>query len=216
MTPFGLSVVIPSFNKAGVLAATLTALEAQTLPADQFEVIVMDDGSTDGTAEMLDSYRPPYPFRWLSQANLGAAAARNAAAAAAAGHILLFLDADIVSAPGLAAAHVGFQETHDASLMVGRIMSLKGAPSAYLVFGQSFDFGPQPRLATPGMGLTQQMSVHTADFERIGGFRTAWPRGGCRVLTACGCEGPTDLLSPRCRRPSQSCAGAGSTRTQGV
>src|SRR5512133_1561145 len=125
-----LSVVIPTHNKRPVLAETLGALKAQTLPADQFEVLVVDDGSTDGTAALLDAYRPPYSFRWLAQTNLGAAAARNAGAAVAAGDILLFLDADIVAAPDLAAAHLGFQETHEAALMVGRVLSPKVAPAA--------------------------------------------------------------------------------------
>ncbi len=182
-----LSIIIPSFNKRAVLGETLAALEAQTLPSDQFEVIVVDDGSTDGTVEWLQEQagvgasagaRAPRPYTRtaLSRANLGAAAARNAGAAVASGDILLFLDADIVAAPGLVAAHLGFQEAHEASLMVGRVLSPEDAPAAYRVFGASFDGGPEPRTLAPGQGVTQQMSVRKADFERLGGFRTGWPR----------------------------------------
>lgn len=193
MTRLALSIIIPTFNKRAVLAETLAALEVQTLPADQFEVIVVDDGSTDGTREWLHAQAEeragergregerervsrPYPLTVLAQANQGAAAARNAGAAAAAGDILLFLDADIIAAPGLAASHLNFQETHEASLMIGRILPPMGAPAAYCIFSQSFDFGPEPRTVGPGIGVTGQMSVRVADFERIGGFRAGWPR----------------------------------------
>lgn len=178
---FRLSVIIPACNKRSVLAETLAALERQTLPVDRFEVIVVDDGSTDGTLEWLGHQvgagsSRPFKLTVLLQANQGAAAARNAGAAVAAGDALLFLDADIVAAPGLAASHLNFQETHQASLMIGRILPPRGAPAAYCIFSQSFDFGPEPRSVRPGIGVTGQMSVRVADFERIGGFKTGWPR----------------------------------------
>jgi glycosyltransferase involved in cell wall biosynthesis len=176
MSKPGLSIIIPSYNKGPVLAQTLGALEAQTLPTDQFEVLVVDDGSTDGTAEMLTGYLPPYPFRWLRHANQGASTSRNAGAACAEGEVLLFLDADIAAAPGLAAAHLDFQHTNEAALMVGRVLSPQNAYDTYRVFGSSFDFGPEPRTLAPGEGLTQQMSVRAADFRRLRGFRGTWPR----------------------------------------
>jgi len=89
------SVVIPAYNAASVLPGALAALAAQTLPAADFEVIVVDDGSTDATAEKARILGA----RVLRQENRGPAAARNAGAKAARGEILLFTDADCEPAP---------------------------------------------------------------------------------------------------------------------
>jgi GT2 family glycosyltransferase len=181
-----ISVIIPTHNKASVLNETLRGLEQQNLPHGTFEVIVVDDGSTDGTREWLEAQararadgtgsRRAYPLTVLSQANQGAAAARNAGAAAAAGDILLFLDADIVAAAGLVAAHLRHHEGHEASVMIGRFLVPAGALAAYRVFGRSFDLGPEPRTLVPGLGLAGQTSIRKDDFQRIGGFKTGWPR----------------------------------------
>ena len=91
-TPF--SVVIPVYNGADTLPECLQALRAQTLPADWYEIIVVDDGSTDGSAGVARGFG----VRVISQPNAGPAAARNRGAAAAQGDILLFTDADCVPA----------------------------------------------------------------------------------------------------------------------
>ena len=82
--------VIPAYNAQRYLAETLRSVQAQTFR--DLEVIVVDDGSTDGTAAIVDACGPP--VRRLSQANSGVSRARNAGAAAAAGPLLAFLDAD--------------------------------------------------------------------------------------------------------------------------
>ena len=74
-----ISVVIPAHNKASVLIGTLEALRNQTLPAHEYEVIVVDDGSDDDTAAVLAQAVPTGTWRVLRQDNRGAGAARLSA-----------------------------------------------------------------------------------------------------------------------------------------
>ncbi len=91
------SVIVPSFNKAPELALTLAAFSHQTVEARDFEVIVVDDGSSDGTRELMARVAPGMPqLRYLHQANAGRSAARNAGIAAARGDILVFNDAEAI------------------------------------------------------------------------------------------------------------------------
>jgi glycosyltransferase involved in cell wall biosynthesis len=89
------SVVIPAYNAQATLGATLAALAEQTVPRAQYEIIVVDDGSTDGTAAIAQAGAD----RYLSQANAGPATARNQGAAQARGGIILFTDSDCEPAP---------------------------------------------------------------------------------------------------------------------
>lgn len=84
------SVIIPTFNRAPLLADTLASVFAQRF--SDYEVIVADDGSTDGTTELLASYGDR--VKVVRQSNGGPGAARNLAAGAAAGRYLAFLDSD--------------------------------------------------------------------------------------------------------------------------
>jgi glycosyltransferase involved in cell wall biosynthesis len=89
------SVVIPSYNAAATLPATLDSVLAQTWP--HVETIVVDDGSTDATGEVLARYAPR--VRVIRQANAGLAAARNAGCVAASGRFIALLDADDLCEP---------------------------------------------------------------------------------------------------------------------
>jgi len=85
------SVVIPAFNAAATISDTLASVFAQTL--DDFEVIVVDDGSSDGTAQVVSSVRDTR-IRIITQPNQGVAAARNTGIEAARGGLVAFVDAD--------------------------------------------------------------------------------------------------------------------------
>ncbi len=89
------SVIIPAYNAENVLPRCLKALESQTLLQDQYEVIVVDDGSSDGTAEVAERAGANV----LRLDHLGPAAARNAGAEIARAEILIFTDADCEPAP---------------------------------------------------------------------------------------------------------------------
>lgn len=85
-----ISVVIPCYNAAAFLRATIESILGQTQPV--LEVIVVDDGSTDDSARIAESFGPP--VRVISQPNQGESAARNRGIEAAAGDWVAFLDAD--------------------------------------------------------------------------------------------------------------------------
>src|SRR3954468_19138217 len=98
------SVVIPTHNRLEVLAEVLQALEFQQGPPN-FEVVVVDDGSTDGSGDWLRSRSFRMPLRVLLQENHGPAAARNPGVAGAAGRWGGFLGDDPVPSPGWLATH---------------------------------------------------------------------------------------------------------------
>lgn len=101
--PF-LSVVIPTFNRRDSLRVTLDALSRQTYPASRYEVVVVSDGSTDGTDEFLAA-RADHGLRPIRQPNAGPARARNRGVEEAAGEVIVFVDDDVEPAPGFLAAH---------------------------------------------------------------------------------------------------------------
>src|SRR5262249_51635181 len=114
-----LSIVIPTYNRAERLPACLDALGEQTQPFEDFEVIVVNDGSTDETAAMLEAYSPPYALRVVQQENGGYGAARNAGVRVATGTHLLFLDDDVIASAGLVAAHLRVQREHEGAAVIG-------------------------------------------------------------------------------------------------
>ncbi len=106
-----ISIVIPTFNRREMVRRTLETLFAQTFPADKYEVIVVVDGSTDGTAAMLRTLKPACRFRVIEQENRGLAGARNTGFREADAGLVLFLDDDMMCDQGLVAAHVAAHET---------------------------------------------------------------------------------------------------------
>jgi GT2 family glycosyltransferase len=102
---YRLSVVIPSFERCGSVRRALEALGRQTVPPEQYEVIVSVDGSDDGTREMVERFPASYALRALWQPNRGRAAACNAGIRAAEGEVVVLLDDDMEAAPGFLAGH---------------------------------------------------------------------------------------------------------------
>ncbi len=100
MTP-EISVIVPVFNVKDAVKCTLEALVAQTI-FEQLEILLVDDGSSDGSGAICQSYAQTYaPFRYIYQENQGVSAARNKGLSLARGNYIAFCDADDLPHPEL-------------------------------------------------------------------------------------------------------------------
>jgi GT2 family glycosyltransferase len=99
-------VVLPTWNRLGTLRQALEALGSQTVSSADFEVVVVSDGSTDGTDEEIRRTKTPFSLNFFSQENAGPASARNRGVALASGDLVLFLDDDVVPEPHLLEEHL--------------------------------------------------------------------------------------------------------------
>jgi GT2 family glycosyltransferase/peptidoglycan/xylan/chitin deacetylase (PgdA/CDA1 family) len=118
---YDLTVIVASHNRRQLLRRCLEALGRQTQDPGSFEVIVADDGSTDGSAEMVEGLRTPVAVRALSLAKDGKSAALNAAIEAARGSLCLFLDDDVIACPELVAEHIAAHREDPRTVGVGRL-----------------------------------------------------------------------------------------------
>src|SRR5262249_38266289 len=104
------------------------SLSVQTLAADKFEVVVVDDGSTPPVAEALEEgWHHPYALSLVVQENRGPAAARHAGILRARGDVIVIVDDDMRAAPELLAAHYQAQDA-GYTLVLGRIEADGGTP----------------------------------------------------------------------------------------
>lgn len=104
------SVVIPTYNRGPLILSTMEALARQTLSASNYEVLIVDDGSTDSTRELVEHHiaaHPGGPWKYLRQPqNRGRASACNAGIRAASSPLVLFTDDDCVPSPQWIEMHV--------------------------------------------------------------------------------------------------------------
>ena len=189
MTP-RFSVVIPAYNAAATLARAIDSVRAQTWPAH--EIIVVDDGSSDATAEVAARYGDAVHL--VRQPNRGVSAARNAGAAAATGDWLAFLDADDWYTPQRLQWHAewiaedatldcltGDYEYRDAAGTLlgtsmaqhasGRMMLSKAAGSARVVMEAPEEIAA---FVADHFGDTHTLSVPRARFVELGGYPTGY------------------------------------------
>jgi GT2 family glycosyltransferase len=121
------SVIIPTYNRLAQLRQVLNGLENQTCSRDDFEVLVVSDGSSDGTDEYLRTFHYAHRLRTLFQTNQGVASARNHGVAQAEADIILFIDDDVVPVPGLIEEHLCFhREYGERAVVIGPMLAPPG------------------------------------------------------------------------------------------
>lgn len=157
------SVVVPAFQAARFLPEAIGSIRVQSHPVD--EVVIVDDGSTDGTLAVARELAASWPaVRVLLQANGGPSAARNAGLAVATGDLVTFLDADDRMVSERIAVQVGYLREH---------------PEIDIVFGQKRD-ELEPGATAPVSHADRHprarpdyvvsMMVRRDALERVGGF----------------------------------------------
>jgi peptidoglycan/xylan/chitin deacetylase (PgdA/CDA1 family)/GT2 family glycosyltransferase len=117
-----ISVIIATYNRKLILARSLPTLLGQDIAVDDYEVLLVVDGSTDGTAEYLRGLKPQCRLRVLEQCHRGQAAAINVGLRAASGDIVLFLDDDILCPSNLLRIHLGAHENPTMALVYGPVL----------------------------------------------------------------------------------------------
>jgi len=145
----GISVIIPTYNRADMLMKTLAALEKQTLPLSSFEVIVVDDGSTDDTGPRVGSFisGTPLALRYFRQQNKKQGAARNLGIRHANRPLLLFIGDDIVPSPDFLHEHVDYHKRNNREgnlVVIGRTMwpkEMKVTPFMDFINEYGYQFG---------------------------------------------------------------------------
>jgi glycosyltransferase involved in cell wall biosynthesis len=108
-----LSVIVATFNRKRELQDLLASLETQMLPPFQFEVIIVDDGSSDGTNLLVEktAKQAPFTIKYFYQQNKGPGKARNLGMERASGDVLIFIDSDCILPPEyLSTVHRAFEE----------------------------------------------------------------------------------------------------------
>lgn len=176
-----ISVIIPVWNSPDLLRRCLEALKGQTLSRDRFEVIVVDNGSSDNTAEVARS-EPGVIL--LHEASPGSYGARNRGLQQARGIFVAFTDADCIPAPDWLESALAAAGRHpEAGVLAGRIELFEDGEaegSVFTDFERLFSF-PQAYAARGNCATANWMS-RRAVFEELGGFDERLKSGGDRQM----------------------------------
>jgi peptidoglycan/xylan/chitin deacetylase (PgdA/CDA1 family)/glycosyltransferase involved in cell wall biosynthesis len=182
IAPPRFSVIVPTRGRRELVLRLVQRLRDQELT--NFDVVVVVGGADDGTAVALRALELPFQLTVLEQEHRGAAGARNAGAAAARGEILLFLDDDMAPDAALLAQH---DKSHraGAQLVLGDLpLDPASPPTAVAARIAGWAERRRERLvrSAPAVAMPElisgQLSVSRAAFEQLGGFDTAFTRGG--------------------------------------
>jgi GT2 family glycosyltransferase len=166
------SIIVPAYNAVKTIGACLGALSRQSVDAKDYEIIVVDDGSRDGTAEVVKTF----PVRYLHQMNRGPATARNRGAREARGGIIFFTDSDCVpSTDWIAEMARPFQDPD--------VVAVKGAYRtnqrsfiarfAQVEFEERFEL--LKRAPSIDMVDTYSAAYRREVFQSVGGFDESFP-----------------------------------------
>jgi glycosyltransferase involved in cell wall biosynthesis len=177
------SVIIPTYNRRESLLRALRALARQTFPLAAFEVIVISDGSTDGTAEAVRDFVAPYRLRFVEQANQGPSVARNRGAELAEAPLLVYVDDDIEPVAAFLSEHVAAHRAETQLVLIGPQSGPQNEPMPHwiawehaMLQKQYTNFVTGVWQAGPNNLYSGNFSVRREHLLAVGGFNTQFTR----------------------------------------
>jgi glycosyltransferase involved in cell wall biosynthesis/peptidoglycan/xylan/chitin deacetylase (PgdA/CDA1 family) len=169
-----ISIVVPTYQRRDVVCDVVRALCGVEYAAP-FEIIVVVDGSTDGTAQALAAIDCPDRLTLVEQSNRGASGARNRGAAIAANDVILFLDDDMIADPKLLDEHARLHRD-GADAVIGDTPIHPASPAGFLPESVARWIASTSVKSplSPFDVFTGQLSVRRSVFEELGGFDIAF------------------------------------------
>jgi GT2 family glycosyltransferase len=181
-----ISAAICTHNREAALAAAIASLAGQTLPNDQYEILIIDNAAdADGSHKRAKAYQRISNLCWLHEPREGVALARNLAVARARAPLLAFIDDDAIADPGwLEALLAGFAAFGDTATMLGGPVRPRWvAPrpdwlaDGLLPYLSLVDHGPEPRLLDADEWVVgANIAYRMAAVRAVGGFTGALGR----------------------------------------
>lgn len=164
-----LSIIMPVWNREATVGRAIDSILAQTWT--NWELLIVDDGSTDATREAIRPYETDRRIRYQCQTHAGAAAARNLALAESRGEVIAYLDSDNTWYPGALAAFVqAFQDDPQCDAAYFAHVWQEQSPETTWIRSLPFDFNS---LLNMEMGIDLNAFAHRRRlYERHGGFDT--------------------------------------------
>jgi glycosyltransferase involved in cell wall biosynthesis len=209
------SVIVPTLNRSALLHETVSSIIRQTLPVDQYEVIVVDNGSTDNTREIAGSLiknHPRHQIRYVYEPEPGMLAGRHRGTREAVGDLLIFVDDDIEAVPGWLTAIVsGFDDTQ-VQLVGGRnLPKYEIDPPAwmesfwepasggghYCWYLSLLDLGEEKRRIVPGYVFGLNFAIRRQALVDLGGFHPDRMSGDLEQFSGDGETGLTMVAEDR-------------------
>jgi glycosyltransferase involved in cell wall biosynthesis len=162
-----------TYNRAQLLGRVLDACFEQTVPSDAYEVVLVNDGSTDTTADVIAAAerRATCAFAVIHQTNAGLARGRNAGIARARGERIIFIDDDVLPVPSFVAEHLRSHERTRHAIVRGAVINT-----------ESFERLPAPFWTVANYSgnyfWTSNVSLPLETLRRVGGFTESFREYG--------------------------------------
>jgi cellulose synthase/poly-beta-1,6-N-acetylglucosamine synthase-like glycosyltransferase len=165
------SIVVPARNAEEIIGRCIESLLDMDFPEDEREIIIVDNGSTDGTKEVVSRH----PVRYLYEAEAGVASARNAGFRAAAGEIVAFTDSDCVVAGDWLKKLVARFEDESVTACAGKVVALEPTTivEKYTVYRRILEQEKMleaNRKCSPPFAITANAAFRKSALEKVGGF----------------------------------------------
>ncbi len=117
------SIIIPTYNRKSILEKCLEALFNQNYPKDKYEIILIDDGSTDDTRTMIESFSPSCKLKYLrNEKRMGIPRTRNRGIREAQGKYIIFTDSDVVATPNFIKQHMAYHKKYQDVIVNGELI----------------------------------------------------------------------------------------------